>query len=184
MPMRARTLLVGLAVLAALAGCGDRRLILNVDVLSYLAPADRTAEVATLPGLDTTVTVVNDQQVSLFQGLSDIAGAESVNLALGAIAADSVGSGTVTLRLYLADATTDPLTTPPVIDQSLTLAPGRTDTLNVSLDGDARVKALFSKQVMRATITAGLHPTDPLSPLAGRITLTRLDAVVIFRRSL
>jgi len=182
--MNKRSLLIGLVVLAALAGCGDRRLILRVDVLSYLAPADRTVPVATLPGLDTTVTVVNDQQVSLFEGLSDVAGVESVNLALGAIAADSVGSGTVTLRLYLADAATDPLSTPPVVDQTLTLTPGHNDTLNVSIDGDDRVKALFSKQVMRASITAGLHPSDPLTPLAGHVTLSRLDAVVIFRRSL
>ncbi len=182
--MRTRALLIGIAALAALAGCGDHRLILRVDLLSYLAPAERTVPVATLPGLDTTVALVNDQPVSLFEGLSEAARVESVNLALGALAVDSLGSGTVTLRLYLADEGTDPLGTPPVIEQTLTLAPGRTDTLSASVDGDARVAELFGKHALRATITAGLHPTDPLSPLAGRVTFTRLDAVVICRRSL
>lgn len=182
--MRMRSLLLGIAVLAALAGCGDRRLVLRVDVLSYLAPGDRSVPVIAPPGLDTTVAVVNDQPVSLFEGLSDVADVESVNLALGATAADSVGSGTVTLRLYLAEDGADPLATPPVIEQTLTLVPGRTDTLSASVDGDARVNALFTKHLIRATITATLHPTDPLSPLAGRVTFTRIDAVVVCRRSL
>jgi len=181
--VRIRSLVPAAAIAAALlCGCGDRRLILNVDVLSYLDAGERTFPVAAVPGLDATVAVVDNKPISMFEGLSDVAGIESVSLDLGAIATDSTGSGTVTVRVYLAEEGTDPLTTPPVLDQTLTLAPGVADTVNATVDGDARIRALFGHRQMRATVTAGTHATSP-GPMAGHVTLTRLDAIVICKRS-
>lgn len=180
--MRVRPLIPALAIaVALLCGCGDRRLILHVDVLSYLSPSERDFPVAALPGFDTTVAVVDDQPISMLEGLSDVAGIESVTLEMGAIGTDSIGSGTVTVRVYLAAEGTDPVTTTPVLDQTLTLAPGQADTLSATVDGDQRIRDLFGNRQMRATVTAGTHVTSP-GPLAGHVTLTRLDAIVICKR--
>ena len=181
--MRIRSLVPAVAIAAALlCGCGDRRLILNVDVLSYMDAGERTFPVAAVPGVDVTATVVDDQAISMFEGLGDVAGIESVSLGIGAIGVDSTGSGTVAVKLYLADEGTDPLTTPPVLDQTLTFAPGQSDTLSATVDGDARIRDLFSHRQMRVSVTAGTHVTSP-GPMTGHVTLTRLDAVVICKRS-
>jgi hypothetical protein len=181
--VRFRHVLLCAAAAVILAGCGDRNLILNIDVLSYIDPSDRVVPVAAPPGVDATVTVVDNQSVSMLEGLSDVASVQTVTLTMGALAVDSLGSGTVTVRVYLSDEATDPLTTTPVLEQTATLSPGTTDTLSATVDGDARVAELFSRKQMRASITATVHPTDPLSALIGRLVLTRLDAVVICKRS-
>lgn len=163
---------------ALLCGCGDRRLILNIDVLSYLSASERQFPVAAVPGLDVTATVVDDQPISMLEGLKDIAGIESVSLELGAIGVDSTGSGTVAVRVYLAAEGVDPLTTTPVLDDTLTFAPGQSDTLSTSIDGDQRIRDLFGSRQMRATVTAGTHVTSA-GPMTGHVTLTQLNAIVI-----
>jgi hypothetical protein len=69
-----------------------------------------------------------------------------------------------------------------VLEETVTLAPGETDTLAATAGDDPRLADLFSHKRMRGSVTARVHPTG-LAPLAGRLTLTRLDAVVICRRS-
>ena len=72
--MPVRRFLLPLAAAALLAGCGDRHLVLRVDVLSFIAPADRQTNFGPIPavpgGVATgEVALVDNADVSLLQGL-------------------------------------------------------------------------------------------------------------------
>ncbi|MBI5711473.1 MAG: hypothetical protein HZC42_14400 [Candidatus Eisenbacteria bacterium] len=181
-----RILIVTLAALA-LAGCGDRHLILNVDVLSYLDPADTQAAFGPVPpipgGFESgEQPLVSDATINLLEGMNSVAAVQTVSITMAAVVSDSSGSGLDTLRVYASDVDTDPLTTAPLIESAFALQPGVTDTVQVELPADPRVAALFTQRQMRLTITTSLHGPSAGDPLNGRIRLSRLDAVVVAGR--
>ena len=78
-----RRWIVVLALLPLLVGgCGDRSLILTVDILSFLDPADVTKAYGPIPGGLSGVTVdVASEEVSLLQGIEDVTEVSSATLA-------------------------------------------------------------------------------------------------------
>jgi hypothetical protein len=182
--MRMRQTLALAATAALLAGCGDRNLVLKVDVLSFTPPASRQKDFGPIPafpgGLATgEIPVVDDQQVSLLAGLSDAAAIKSVTLSYSALVIDFDGTGEDTVRVYMSDVATDPRTTAPVLTQAVTLMPGETDTLRAVLGDDPRVMALFAAKSMRLSVTTALRGPSSGPALSGRFLFTAFDAVVI-----
>src|SRR6266850_3514639 len=79
-----RWILPVLVLPALLGGCGDRNLILTVDILSFLDPAARSTSYGPIPaGIPaTSVDVVNDS-LNLLQGLHDVTKVVSASLRIG-----------------------------------------------------------------------------------------------------
>ncbi len=186
-----RTLRASLALLALalVAGCGDHALVLRVDLLSYLDPADtrqRFGPVPVVPGGLATgeQALVPDLEVNLLEGLGDVADVQTVSVSVSTIVRDSTGSGSDTLRVYMSDVEVAPRTTPPVITYVLPLTPGSTDTLATDFTGDARVAALFAQRRFRLAITTSVRGPVAGDPLNGEVLLRALDAVVIAKRQL
>ena len=182
--MRMRQTLALAATAALLAGCGDRNLVLKVDVLSFTPPAARQQDFGPIPafpgGIVTgEIPVVDDQHVSLLAGLSDAAVIKSVTLSYSALVMDFTGAGEDTLRVYMSDEATNPRATAPVLTQAVTLTPGVTDTLRAVLGDDPRVMALFAAKSMRMSVTTALRGPSSGPALTGRFLLTAFDAVVI-----
>ncbi len=185
--MRTRHVILAAAAALALAGCGDRNLVVNVDVLSYLDPADTIVEFGPLPpapgGLASgEVPLVDGMTVNLVEGLSSVAEVRAVQFHLSAIARDSTGTGSDTLRVYLSDMNYNPLWTPPVIERAVVLQPGRTDTIQVDVAGDQRVADLFMGRSLKLSVTTSVRGPIAGDPLNGRLTLRALEAVVIAGR--
>jgi hypothetical protein len=182
--MRMRRTLALAAAAAMLAGCGDRNLVLKVDVLSFVSPASRQQDFGPIPavpgGFATgEIPVVDDQRVSLLQGLSDATNIKSVTVSFGALAIDYAGAGEATVRIYMSDELTDPRTTAPVLTQAVTLTPGQTDTLSAVLGDDPRVLALFKAKQLRLSVTTAVLGPSSGPDLSGRIQFTAIDGVVI-----
>src|SRR5262245_2196062 len=108
---RSRLLLAALGVLA-LAACGDRNLVLKVDVLSYLDPQMTQVAVGPVPptpgGFVSGEQEVVTQDINLVDGTSSVAAVEGISISMSAEVADSTGSGADTLRLYLSDPAVNP----------------------------------------------------------------------------
>lgn len=184
--MRMRQMVLLTAAAVALAGCGDRNLVLKVDVLSFTDPASRFKDFGPIPavpgGIVTPeVAVVDDKHINLLQGVSDAVDITSVTLSLGALAIDYTGSGDATVRMYMSDELTDPRTTAPVLTQLVTLVPAQTDTLRALLGDDPRVSALFAAKQMRMSVTMVVHGPSSGPDLSGRFVFTAIDGVVIAR---
>lgn len=186
--MRARNL-VPLAALGAvlLTGCGDRNLVLNVDVLSYLDPAATQFAFGPLPavpgGLATgEIVVIQDARINLIERPNDLTKVQSVSLSFAAQVNDSTGSGADTLRLYLADENTDPLTTIPVATLPVALVEGQSDTVHVDVTGDQRLLGLFDGNSLRLSATNSARGPASGADLNGRMRFTAIRATVIAGR--
>jgi hypothetical protein len=185
--MRARALvLFAVAVLAA-AGCGNHNLVLTVDVLSYLDASLRAVAFGPIPalpgGLATgELPLVDDESINLVNGLSSVAEVHSVSIVLSAVVRDSTGSGADTLRIYVSGEDTAPRSTPPVVEMAVALAPGVTDTVDVTVPADSRVADLFVQRKMRLSVTTSLRGPESGDPLNGRVVLRTLEAIVIAGR--
>ncbi len=174
-------------VAALLAGCGDRNLVVNVDVLSYLDPSTTQfgfGPVPPQPGGFATgeVAIVKDVEINLIERPNDLAKTQSVSLAIAAEVRDSTGAGSDTLRLYLSDPGTDPLTLPAVATLPFNLVDGQADTVQVDVAGDQRLAALFDGSVLRLTATNALRGPASGSDLNGRMRLTVIRATVVAGR--
>ena len=184
--MRMRRTLLLTAAAVMLAGCGDRNLVLKVDVLSYTDPASRSTNFGPIPAVPggfvtPEIAVIDDKHISLLQGLSDAVNITSVTLSLGALAIDVDGSGQATVRIYMSDEQTSPQATAPVLTQVITLSPGQTETVRAVLGDDPRVKALFAGKQLRMSVTTALRGPASGPPLSGQFVFTAIDGVVIAR---
>src|SRR5262245_5307998 len=88
--------LAGLIVLAGLAlaacGCGDRSLILRIDLLSFLDPADTHATYGPVPGgLTDSVTVTAARRLDLLPGLRDVTVVRDVTLYITSLFRNQTG---------------------------------------------------------------------------------------------
>jgi hypothetical protein len=183
--MRHRLPLLLLAALT-LAGCGDRRVLLGVDALSFTAPAERVVPFGPVPALVVPVRtgevpVFDDLRVNLFDGSNQVVDVQSVTIAFSADVVDSTGSGLDTLRVYMSDENTDPVTTTPVVTYPLVLTDGQVAPVSVVIDGDPRVNALFTGRQVRVTVTTALEGPSAGASLNGHLAVTRLRADVVAR---
>jgi hypothetical protein len=175
------------AVIAALAGCGDRNLILKVDVLSYLDPNLTNFAFGPVPpspgGFQSgEQPVVKDQSVNLVSGTNNIAEVQNVSITMRIAFYDSTGSGADTLRVYMSDDVTDPSNTPVLVEIPITLNPGIADTLETTVGGDQRVADLFSGETLRVTVTTSVRGPSSGSPLNGRVQVQALEATLLASR--
>jgi len=186
--MRSTRVMVAVSALALLAGCGDRRLVLDIDVLSYLDPSTTQETVGPVPAVPGGLVsgekaVVSNESIHLLDGVSSAIKVESVSFALAAVVTDSTGSGSDTLRVYLSPAGQDPMTTPPVVEAPIVMSPGATDTVTVAVDGDQRVNDLFAGHDVQLSFTTSLRGPGSGPALNGRFALTQLRATVVGGRS-
>jgi hypothetical protein len=182
--MRMRQMLLLAAAAGVLSGCGDHNLVLKVDVLSFVTPASRQQDFGPIPALPGgiatgEIAIVDDQHVSLLQGLNDAVTIKSVTVSFTALGIDFTGAGEDTVRIYMSDELTNPRTTAPVLSQSITLSPGQTDTLSAVLGDDPRVLALFKAKQLRLSVTNALRGPSSGPDLTGRLKFTAIDGVVI-----
>ena len=113
--MRLSRIPLVLAAAAMLTGCGDRNLIVHVDVLSYLDPAVTQIPVGPIPpqgggGVFTgEIPIIQNAEVNLIDGTSSIAEVQNITVTMTVVSTGVTGSGADTLRLYMAAPGQDPV---------------------------------------------------------------------------
>jgi hypothetical protein len=182
---RGITVLAGLALV--LAGCGDRNVVLSVDILSFLSPNQTQTAFGPVPGVPGgaatgELPLVDDQQIQLFEGLGDASQVKAVTVTALVQCADSTGSGTDTLRVYLSSSSDPPRSQPPIIATVLPMVPGQIDTVTAVINGSQQLADLFTRKLVRLSITNSLRGPDVGETLNSRIRLIELRAVVVAGR--
>ena len=131
---RALLALLAVALLGA-AGCGDHQLILTVDILSFLTPAETSGHYGPIPGGVTDSLTIAARGIDLLPGINDITSVTDVKITAAAEFANQTGAGTATVKVFVSPEGTDPFTadTTPIV-LPVTLAPATTDTVSVTFD--------------------------------------------------
>ncbi len=186
-----RHLMIGVALAAvalAAASCGDRRLLLSVDVLSFLAPSETQTSVGPIPAIPGGAysgeqPLVDDEKISLFSGANGAVDVRDVIITVRTVATGQSGSGTDTLRVYLSGPSQPPRPGTPLLTSVLTFAAGMADTQEVVLQGSKAVADLFTGEQVRLSLTTALRGPAAGADLTGDLKLIRLDALVIAGRN-
>ena len=186
---RACAAAVSLALLALLAvpGCGDKSLVLKVDVLSYMDASQTDFTFGPIPALPGGIAtgeqnVVPATDVNLFGNFGEVAAVRAVSMRIAVVSESYSGAGSDTLRMYVSDPETDPRTTPAVLSQPIVFTPATAETVVTEFGGDARVLDLFAAKQLRLAITTSVRGPDSGQALSGHIHVIGLDAVVIAGR--
>ena len=187
--MRTYRLIGWVAALALVAGCGNRDLILRLDIKSFLSPAQSQTSFGPIPAIPGGTwsgeqPLVNDHQINLLEGLGNAVVVKHFEVTLATIVSASSGTGTDTMRVYASDLSTNPLATAPVLTQVLNLLPATLDTVTTVLNDSAHMDSLFTQKAMRLTVTTSLRGPSSGVPLNGTLAIHTFDAVAVTGRKI
>lgn len=173
-------------LLILMAGCGDRSLILTVDVLSFLNPSDVTQGYAVPGGIPSMSVDVASESVNLLPGAEDVTEVASATLEIAASFDNQTGTAAGTLLVYITPAdSTDPFSSPPMVSLPVALTPNTVTIVSTEISSMALAQALVSKQARVAVrLTLDTTPTPPIELVAGTETITQLLATVITKKNL
>lgn len=168
------------------AGCGNKDLILTIDLLSYVDQSDLSTDYGPIPaGMPTTSAELLEVEANLLQGLGDATEVKSATLNVGAEFANVTGSATGSFQIFVAELDTpEPFSTAPVADFPVTLQPSHTTTIDEEiavtpeqLDGLTSEETWFAVRVIYNT-------EGSADELEGTVTLTRLTAILVTKSDL
>jgi hypothetical protein len=181
---RAMALVLTLPLL--LAGCGDRSLIVNVDILSFLDAGERSATYNIPGGIAVTDVDIASRGLNLLPGVEDATDVLTASLDVEASFDHREGAGSGMLLLYMAPGdSTSPFTTAPLDTIPVNLAPNTVVNVSRRIGSGRLAEVLVQKNALvgvRATFdTQATAPTDSLT---GTMTITKLYATVTAKRNL
>ena len=176
-------LLFGVATVGLFLGCGDRNLVMKVDVHSFLDASETQGTYGPVPaGLTGRTAFTESRDVNLLSGVEGIVAVESVDISMAGIFDNATGAGDAQLVVVFrrpSGVAVDSLVVP------VRLEPAASDTLEAQLTGSpALADLLTGSEVLidvRLDLTADAPPGN-FDPLAGEFTLTRFLAVLVARR--
>jgi hypothetical protein len=133
--------LVGLALI----GCGKNRVMLTVDVASFLSPADRDGGYDA-PPVVTTQKDLEAVEVTLDERFADFSSVEELDLEFQVDYDNQTGTGDARFTLYFHDDAGTLYATPEVATVSAVLYPGQVTRASARLRADERVRDLFLQE--------------------------------------
>lgn len=182
--MRRRILIPLLLSMLPLCGCGDRSLIMTVDILSFMDPGSRASSYGPIIGplpVD-TVTVVSDT-LNLLQGIGDVTTVTSASLKIGASFNNTSGAASGHFLIYIAPADSgDAFSAPPLADIPVVLSSGTITNVSTQIDSSPTLAAALTRD--KAQLGIRLVLNGIVGVLQGTETLTELKATVIAQKSL
>lgn len=178
-----RRLIPFLLLLPLLAGCGNRNLILTVDILSFLDPASKTVNYD-VPAIfpNDTIEVFSDS-LNLLQGVGDVTRAVAASLDIAASFDNTSGAATGSILIYIAAAdSSSPFTTTPIADVPFQLLPGQVTNVSTHVDASASLAEALTHDKAQVGVRVIFNGTA--FPVQGTETLTQLLATVIMKKDL
>jgi hypothetical protein len=185
--MTVRRLLLAIVMLPALvAGCGDRNLILTVDILSFLDPSAKTTAYGPIPpGLPSTSVDVVSDSLNLLQGIGDVTRVVTASLRIGASFDNQTGSANGNFLLYIAPGdSADPFTTPPIASIPVSLLPGQVTNVNTEVSSSPALAAALTQDRAKFGLRLTFDTSGSAGFVQGTETLTELKAIVVTKKDL
>jgi hypothetical protein len=176
-----RMLLCAATAVLSVAGCVNNRVLVDVDVRSFLRESDLVNAYDAAP-LVTTNDRIEPVQVNLVENFGDLGGAHTVTLQIALDYVNVTGTGTGTFTLYIGDDAATLFMTPAVASLNVDLQPSTTTRSEVTIPVDERVLDLFTSQRLYVGADLGWTPSG-VEPLQGDCVIVVLNARVESRLS-
>jgi len=167
-----------IALLAAAGiGCGKNRVLLDVDVRSFMDESS-LSNPYDAPPLVPYSTRLDDVPVNLVEGFKDFGEAESATMDIGLEYANTVGTGTGVFVIYFSDDPATLFDTTPVATVNADLSPGTTTTGELQIEADPRVLDLFTAKTFHMGVDMTWYPQGT-QPLQGVMTISRIQVHLV-----
>lgn len=178
--------LVLVLLTVGVAGCGDRSLILTVDILSFLDPTEISSDYDVPGGLPSQTVDIAEQTVNLLPGVDDATDVLSATLDIAATFDNQTGTATGQLLFYaVPDDSASPFASPPLATIPVSLSPGMITNVSEQIASEALAEVLVGD---RARIGIRLSLDTSATPIGqsvqGTETLTQLLATVITKKKI
>ena len=179
-----RRLIPFLLALPLLVGCGNRNLILTVDILSFVDPSMRSEAYGPIPsGFPNDTIEVFSDSLNLLQGVGDVTRVASASLDVAASFDNTSGAATGDFLIYFAAAdSADPFTTAPIADIPFQLLAGQITNVSTHVDASPALAEVLTHD--RAKVGLRVIFNGTAFPIQGTETLTKLTATVILKKDL
>jgi hypothetical protein len=166
-----------------LVGCGNRNLILTVDILSFMDPGSRTTNYGPIPPSPSDTVDVFADSLNLLQGVGDVTRVASASLDVAASFDNTTGAATGDFLIYFASAdSADPFTTTPVADIPFQLLAGQITNVSTHIDASPALAEVLTHD--RAKVGLRIIFNGTSFPIQGTETLTQLTATVVMKKDL
>ena len=170
-------------LLPLLAGCGNRNLILTIDILSFMDPATRAVNYGPIPPSPSDTVEVFADSLNLLQGVGDVTRVASASLDVAASFDNASGAATGDFLIYFAAAdSANPFTTTPIADIPFQLLAGQISNVNTHVDTSPVLAEVLTHD--RAKVGLRIIFNGTSFPIQGRETLTKFAATVVLKKDL
>jgi len=175
-------------VLAALplSACGEGQIIANVDVYSFLDPADTQAaydqQVIAGVGFVPLLNVVPPTEVNLIEGMGSVTILEEGVLTFKGDLVNAAGTASARVSVILADdAQSIVLGGNAVLDVDVDVVPSATTPFEGSVILDEQTLDIFSNETLwvRVDLQASVPPSFQPQQITGQAVLTELRARLV-----
>jgi hypothetical protein len=166
--------------------CGEKDLILTVDLLSYVGPEYISTEYGPVPpGTPATVFELIQVEADLLQGVDGATQVKSATLQVGADFVNESGSAAGSLAVFIASANDpEPFSTTPVADIPVTLQPGHTTTVSEVIPSTPELLEVLTTDEAWFAVRLTYNTEGSAEDLRGVVTLTELTAVLVTKTDL
>ena len=161
-------------------GCMKNRVTVDIDVTSFVNPADLSGNYSVPSGSPVVEANAPPIAVNLGQAMDDFASAEEMDVDVDVRFDNTSGQGQARIGVFFDDTDTGVFATPAVTTIAAALAPAQTSTGHAQFHADPRVLGLFRN----GTVWMGLHlrwEPQTSDALLGSYTITRIHARVVSR---
>ena len=178
-----RRLIPLVLLLPLLVGCGNRNLVLTVNILSFMDPGTRTVNYLVPVSIPSDTVEVFSDSLNLLQGVSDVTQSVAASLDIAASFDNATGAATGNLLIYFAAADAgSPFTTTPIANVPFQLFPATVTNVSTHIDTSPALAEVLSHD--RAQVGLRVVFNGTAFPIQGTETLTQLTATVILKKDL
>lgn len=165
----------------ALAGCGEGRLIVNVDALSFLDATERVQPYGPIAAGLSGSTETPPFGMQMPEGVGGSTIVDSVIITGAAEFANQTGSADVSFELFFHDDSATLYTTTPAISVSTMLEPATTDTLVFTEPVPQALLDVFNGATVYTGVRILYQSTDPIGDpdLQGVATVLEFVARIV-----
>jgi hypothetical protein len=158
-------------------GCGKNRVLLDVDVRSFMDEST-LSNPYNAPPLIPFSARLGDIPVNLVEGFKDFGEAQTATMDIGLEYANEVGQGTGTFVIYFSDDPATLFDTAPVATVNADLSPQTTTTGSLQIEADERVLDLFTAKHFYMGVDMVWVPQGA-EPLQGVMTISQIQVHLV-----
>ena len=178
--MKIKRLMLFLIVSLALSGCDSQTTgTIKIDLLQYL-DASQTTLPYDVPGVPGSQALTSDPDSIDFSGdMVDVNEIQSVEIVTYIEFQNDSGTVDLNYAAYLAALDEDPLGTPPIVSEAMSLNGAMVDTTKLTITGDSRILDLFNAGVMQYQTKLSFDVPEGSGNIKGVAEVVRFDVTIV-----